>query len=212
MTLCFSAASLCWKSVREVAEVHVEQILTLISLASFVGVSYILLHIKWPTQEDTLPDVSAAHKKSMRLYPQVYHMLNESGATCAETTQAGPVKMGEKTCHGSLGRGTLILRECPGSVMGNKSSVISHRGRTTLWPYTRVLVCFTSWLQRQGWHDRLYTEKRTLINDWGNVPLQKNAEDIIIWNLVTLQQTGRQSNVKSKHNFISCLLQKLCAS
>lgn len=55
-------------------------------------------------------------------------MLSDSGATCAVTAQAGPDKMERQTRHGSLGRGTLILGDCPGSMMGNKSSVISGRG------------------------------------------------------------------------------------
>lgn len=54
--------------------------------------------------------------KCVRLNPQVYHMLNESGATCAVTGQAGQVK----TRHGSFGRGTLILHVHQGTMMGNK--------------------------------------------------------------------------------------------
>lgn len=113
-------------------------------------------------------------------------MLYESGGLrVLRLPKQSYSKMGEKTRHGSPGRATLILCECPGSMMGNKSSVISHRGRATPWPYTWVLVCLTLWLRRQEWHDRLYTEKWTLINDWGNVGLQRNAEGVITWNLVT---------------------------
>ena len=38
-----------------------------------------------------------------------------------------PSQRGRKTRHGSLGRGTLIICDCPGSMMGNKLSVISHQ-------------------------------------------------------------------------------------
>lgn len=124
---------------------------------------------------------SAQVKKSVkkRLNPQLYHTLNESGGCICCDCRSRPSQNGRKTRHGSLGRGTLIIHDCPGSMMGNKLSVISHqrtqRHKTSnaLWPYTRVLVRLTSRLQRPVWHDRIYTEKRTLINGWGNVPSQK---------------------------------------
>lgn len=47
--------------------------------------------------------------------------------TCVVTAQASPSQNGRKTRHGSLGGGTLIIRDCSGSMMGNKLSVISHQ-------------------------------------------------------------------------------------
>lgn len=57
--------------------------------------------------------------------PTVYQTLSESGATCA---QARPLQNRRRTRHGSLGWGVLIICDCPGSMMGNKWSVISHQG------------------------------------------------------------------------------------
>lgn len=64
----------------------------------------ILLHGKRPTKVQTVPDVSAARKKSVRLNPLVCHTLSESGATYVVTAQARPSQNGRKTRHGSLGR------------------------------------------------------------------------------------------------------------
>lgn len=135
---CFAVLKRCLRRFLQQAEEQAERILALISPASFVGVLYILLHIKRPTQEDTLPDVECSRqKKRVRLNSPVYHMLDESGGLhVLRLPKQSYSKMGEKTRHGSPGRATLILCECPGSMMGNKSSVISHRGRATPWPYT----------------------------------------------------------------------------
>lgn len=84
--------------------------------------------VKRPTQVHTLPDASAAEeKKRVRLNPGVYHTLSESGGYVCCDCPSRPSRNGRKTRHGSLGRGTLIIRDCPGSMMGNKLSVISHQ-------------------------------------------------------------------------------------
>lgn len=161
------------------------------------------------------PDVSAAvgGECEVRFLEFTIRTASQEGATCDVTAWAGPVKTGRKTRQGSLGRGTLIIRDWPGSMMGNKLSVVSHqrtqRHKTSRGSgsHTRVLASLTSWLQKRAWHEWLYTGKWTLMNGRGNAPLQKkkkNAEDIIIWSLVTLLQIGRRSNRKSWHNLISC--------
>lgn len=66
-------------------------------------------------------------KNGVRLNPRVYHTLSESGGCVCCDCPSRPSQNGRKTRHGSLGRGTLIIRDCPGSMMGNKLSVISHQ-------------------------------------------------------------------------------------
>lgn len=72
----------------------------------------------------TLPDVSAAEKKKSKSLPDA---LRVRGYVCRDYPSR-PSRNERKTRHGSLGRGMLIIRDCPGSMMGNKLSVISHRG------------------------------------------------------------------------------------
>lgn len=115
-----------------------------------------------------------------------------------------PSQTGWKTRHGSLGRGTLIIRDCTGSMMGNKLSVISHqRARyhktskaLALHPSPRVshvLAAETS-VTWQTVHRKVDTDK------WlGKCSLARNAENVIIWNPVTLEQIER----RSKQNLIS---------
>lgn len=97
-----------------------------------------MLHVKRPTQLQTLPDVSAAEKKR-----EVKSMsLPVRGYVCCNYPSR-PSQNGRKTHHGSLGRGTLIICDCPGSMMGNKLSVISHQ-RTQRHKTTNALALHQS--------------------------------------------------------------------
>lgn len=94
----------------------------------------------------TPPDVSAAGgKKKKKKKCEVRYLeftirsASQRGATCDVTARAGPVKTGRKTRQGSLGRGTLIIRDWPGSMMGNKLSVASHQ-RTQRHKTSRALA------------------------------------------------------------------------
>lgn len=85
-----------------------------------------MLHVKRPTQLQTLPDVSAAGEKREVKSTSLPYAQRVRGYVCCDYPSR-PSQNGRKTRHGSLGRVTLIIRDWPGSMMGNKLSVISHQ-------------------------------------------------------------------------------------
>lgn len=146
----------------------------------------------------TWPDVSAAEKINR-------YSANWGAGYVCRGYPSRPSRNRRKTRHGSFGRGTLIIHGCPGSMMGKKLSVVSHQG-----PQHRRALGLTpeSWsASRPIWqplvgHDRLYAAKRTLINGWGNVLLQKYRGHHYLEPGDTAADREREHGVRTQLNFL----------
>lgn len=62
--------------------------------------------------------------KDQHTMPDVKMERGERRPGCAVTVQAGPGHTGKANMSRVIARGTLIIRDGPGSMMGNKLSVI----------------------------------------------------------------------------------------
>lgn len=120
--------------------------------------------------------------------------LPDAQLSACRDSPSGPSRSGRKTRRGSLGRDMLIIRDCPGSVMGNKLSVISQGGSEELGATSpRVSPSVT----RESAHRKEDVDELA-----GKC---SPAEDIIMCGpLATPQRAGRRSKT-TQHN-ISLLL------
>lgn len=112
----------------------------------------------------TDPPASIQTSVQLKGNPQVCWKLSE-------------LRRGGKTRHGSLGRAVLITRDCPGSMMGNKWSVVSQHHEPSEAVASAQSPGGGAWRRVTA-----STEEPAVINGQRR-RFAKTADDIIMWNL-----------------------------